>query len=98
MQILQTDTLIEVVDRICLKIKAFQVLEGYHFVHPRRPKGSQSGREKRRDESFQARAEEPWVPTLLLCPMGKQHLLSSFREFVHDGYSWVSEDAFHHFL
>ena len=27
--------------------------------HPRRPKGSQSGREKRRDESFQARAEEP---------------------------------------
>ena len=27
--------------------------------HPRRPRGSQSGREKRRDESFQARAEEP---------------------------------------
>ena len=27
--------------------------------HPRRPSGSQSGREKRRDESFQARAKEP---------------------------------------
>ena len=27
--------------------------------HPRRPRGSQSGREKRRDESFQLRAKEP---------------------------------------
>ena len=27
--------------------------------HPRRPRGSQSSREKRRDESFQAWAEEP---------------------------------------
>ena len=27
--------------------------------HPWRPRGSQSGWEKRRDESFQARAEEP---------------------------------------
>ena len=27
--------------------------------HPRRPRGSQSGREKRRNESFQVRAEEP---------------------------------------
>ena len=27
--------------------------------HPRRPRGSQSGREKRRDESFQMRANEP---------------------------------------
>ena len=27
--------------------------------HPRRPRGSQSGREKRRDESFQAQAEKP---------------------------------------
>ena len=23
---------------------------------------------------------------VLLCPIGEQHLLSSFREFVHDGY------------
>ena len=27
--------------------------------HPRRPRGSQSGREKGRDESFQVRAKEP---------------------------------------
>ena len=26
------------------------------LLHPRRPRGSHSGREKRRDESFQARA------------------------------------------
>ena len=29
------------------------------IFHPRRTRGSQPGREKRRDESFQARAEEP---------------------------------------
>ena len=29
------------------------------WPHPRRPRGSQSGREKMRDESFQVRAEEP---------------------------------------
>ena len=29
------------------------------FGHPRRPRGSQWGREKRRDESFQVRPEEP---------------------------------------
>ena len=68
----------------------------------------QSGREKRRDESFQVRAKEPldtdshrtvsknsrgcrlliWHKTcfVLLCPIGEQFLLSSFREFVHDGY------------
>ena len=78
--------------------------------HPRRPRGSQSGREKRRDESFQAQAEEPlgtdsqrtiskpssecWLLIghkkcfVLLCPIGEQHLLSSFREFVHDGF-WL---------
>ena len=32
--------------------------------YPQRPRGSQSGREKRRDESFQVRVEEPRVPTL----------------------------------
>ena len=75
--------------------------------HPRRPRGSKSGRVRRRDESFQAWAEEPlgtdshrtnskrsrecWFLIghkkcfVLLCPIGKQHLLSSFREFVHDG-------------
>ena len=74
--------------------------------HPRRPRGSQSGRVKRRDESFQAWAEEPlgtdshrtiskrsrecWFLIghkkcfVLLRPIAKLHLLSSFREFVHD--------------
>ena len=28
-------------------------------MHPRRPRGSNSGRDKRRDESFKARAKEP---------------------------------------
>ena len=34
--------------------------------HPRRPRGGQSGREKRRDESFynKHRRKSPWVPTL----------------------------------
>ena len=75
--------------------------------HPRRPRGRQSGREKRWDESFQVRAEEPLGTDshrtisknssgcrllighkkcfVLLCPIGEQFLLSSFREFVLDG-------------
>ena len=68
-----------------------------------------AGREKRHDESFQARAEEPLVTYetiskrssefwllighkrcfALLCPIGEQHLLSSFWVFVHDGYCEV---------
>jgi len=77
-------------------------------THPRRPRGSQSGREKRRDESFQVQAKEPLGTDshrtisknssgcrllighkkcfVLLCPIGEQFLLSSFRVFVHDGY------------
>ena len=77
--------------------------------HPRRPRGSQSGREKRQDESFQVRVKEPLGTDshrtiykntsrcrllighkkcfALLCPIGEQFILSSFREFVHDGYS-----------
>ena len=31
----------------------------FTYFHPRRPRGSQSGWKKRRDERFQARAEEP---------------------------------------
>ena len=76
--------------------------------HPRRPRGSQSGWEKRQDESFQVRAKEPLGTDshrtisknssgcrllighkkcfVLLCPIGEEFLLSSFREFVHDGY------------
>ena len=80
------------------------------IAHPRRPRGSQSGREKGRDESFQVRVKEPLGTDcprtisknssgcrllighkkcfVLLCPISEQHLLSSFREFVHDGY-WL---------
>ena len=76
--------------------------------HPRRPAGSQSGQEKRRDESFQVRAKEPLGTDshrtisknssrcrllightkcfVLLCPISGQFLLSSFCEFVQDGY------------
>ena len=32
---------------------------GLTVIHPWRPRGSQSGREKGRDESFQVRAKEP---------------------------------------
>ena len=37
----------------------FVINFSYHILHPRRASGSQLGREKRREESFQARAEEP---------------------------------------
>ena len=87
-------------------------------VHPRRPRGSQSGRVERRDESFQAWAEEPlgtdshrtiskrsrewWFLIghkkcfVLLCPIGEQFLLSSFRELVHDGYYLATVARFVH--
>ena len=73
---------------------------GLKGPHPRKPRGGQSGREKRRDESFQTEAEkllgtdshwtiskqsrECWLLIgnkkcfVLLCPIGEQHLLSSF--------------------
>ena len=78
------------------------------LTHLRRPRGGQSGQEKRLNESFQVRAKEPLGTDshrtisknssgcrllighkkcfVLLCPIGEQILLSSFREFVHDGY------------
>ena len=71
-------------------------------MHPRRSRGSQLGREKRRDESFQVRAEErlgDWTifkdssgcrlitgHKKRFVPNRRTHLLSSFRTFVHDGY------------
>ena len=80
----------------------------YGGPHPQRPRGSQSGHEKRCDESFQVRAKEPLGTDshqaisknlsgcrllighkkcfVLLCPIGKQFLLSSFHQFVHNGY------------
>ena len=86
--------------------------------HPRRPRGSQSCREKGRDESFQVRAKEPLGTDshrtisknssgcrlqighkkcfVLLCPIGEQFLLSSFREFVHDGYCLATLARFVH--
>ena len=88
------------------------------LLHPRRPRGSQPGREKRRDESFQVRVKEPLGSGshrtisknssgcralighkkcfVLLCPIGEQFLLSSFREFVHDGYCLATLAQFVH--
>ena len=79
-----------------------------YLAHLRRPRGSQSDREKRRDESLQVQAKEPLGTDshrtisknssrcrllignkkcfVILRPIGEQFLLSSFREFVHDGY------------
>ena len=90
-----------------VKWKLFFILMQIKF-HPRRPRGSQSGWEKGRDESFQVRAKEPLGTDshraisknssgcrllighkkcfVLLCPIGEQFLLSSFPEFVLDGY------------
>ena len=86
--------------------------------HPRRPRGSKSGWEKGRDESFQVRVKEPLGTDshqtisknssgcrvlighkkcfVLLCPIGKQFLLGSFREFVHDGYCLATLAQFVH--
>ena len=79
---------------------------------------SQSGREKRRDESFQVRAKKPLGTDshrtisktssrcrllighkkcfVLLCPIGEQFFLSSFRELVHDGYCLSTPARFVH--
>ena len=75
--------------------------------HPRRPRGSESGWEKRRDKGFQAKGEplatdshrtisKHWLLIIghkkclvLLCPIGEQHLLISFCEFLHNGY-WLN--------
>ena len=89
-----------------------------NYSHPRRPRGSQLGREKGCDESFQVRAKEPlgtdslhaisknssgcWLLIghkkcfVLLCPIGEQFLLSSFREFVHDSYCLATLARFVH--
>ena len=88
------------------------------LCHPRRPWGSQSGQVKRRDESFQAWAEDPLGTNshrtiskrsreccflighkkcfVLLCPIGEQFFLSSFRKFVHDGYYLATVARFVH--
>ena len=43
-------------------------------------------------QTISKRSSECWLLIrlkecfVLLCPIGEQHLLSSYREFVHDGY------------
>ena len=93
---------------------------GWVLPHPRRPRGSQSDREKGRDESFQVRVKEPLgtdshrassknssgcrllighKKMLCIIVPNRRTVLSSFREFVHDGYcldhglsgSWTKE-------
>ena len=89
------------VPRGVLEHDCILMLQSSQISHPRRPRGSQSGR-KRRDESLQVRAKEPLGTDshqtiselffghkkcfVLLCPISEQFLLSSFREFVHDSY------------
>ena len=111
-----------VVHLLCKKTQSIRLWLWFWFwirlAHPRRPSGSQSGREKRHDESFQAQAEELlgtdshrttskrsskcWLLIghkncfVLLCPIGEQFLLSSFREFVHDGYYLATVARFVH--
>ena len=91
----------------------------YITEHPRRPRGGQSGREKRRDKRFQAQAAEKPLGTdshrtiskrssdcwflighkkcfVLLYPIGEQHFLGSFREFVHEGYYLATVARFIH--
>ena len=57
-----------------LSLETFQTL-----CHPRRPRDSQSGREKRRDKSFQACVEGSWMPTLT----------GSFPNCQANGGSWL---------
>ena len=47
------------VDRVSLKISVQFICVAQDYFHPRRPRGSQSCREKGRDESFQVRVKEP---------------------------------------
>ena len=68
--------------------------------HPRRPRGRQSGREKRCNNGFQARAEKykkSFFIYLILCPeIGEQHLLRYFSVFVHDSYCLAILSRFVH--
>ena len=60
------------------------------------------------EKVFKHERKSPWVPTLsrpfqmanfkcsvLLCPMGEQRLLFSFRVFTHDGYCAILVRFFH---
>ena len=85
---------------VMLEIRVSQTL-----AHPWRPGGSQSGREKMRDKSFRTISKNSSGCRLLighkncfvlLCPIEEQFLLSSFREFVHDGYCLATLARFVH--
>ena len=57
-----------------------------HLTHPRRPRGGQSGREKRRDKSFQALCLKtfvaPFLPARLTAPGSpRMHLTVHFTRF-----------------
>ena len=110
--------LIHPINRINFRLGVQVTSRKQDSFHHRRPRGGQSGREKRRDESFQAQAEKPlgtdshrniskrssecWHPIghkkcfVLLCPIGEQFLLSSFRELVHDRYYFATVARFVH--
>ena len=73
-------------------------------LHPRKPRGSQSGREKRRDESFQVREKEPLGThshrTISKNSSGCQLLIGHSNCFVllcpigeQTDCPWVSEDG-----
>ena len=87
---------------ICDWLIAFHRVLISRFPHPRRPRGGRKGATKvfkHRGKSpwvptltgpFPNGQAIDWAQKcfVLLCPIGEQHLLSSFREFVHDGY-WL---------
>ena len=64
--------------------------------HGHEPLGTDSHR------TISKRSREPWLLIghkkcfVLLCPIGEQFLLSSFREFVHDGYYLATVARFVH--
>ena len=79
-------------------------------THPRRPRVSQSGLQAWAEKppgtdshrTISKRSSECWLLIghkkcfVLLCPIGEQHLLNSFREFVHDGYYLATFARFVH--
>ena len=70
----------------------------YFLMFARRPRGGQVFKHRRKSPwvptltAISKRSSECCLLIghkkcfVLLCPLGEQHLLSSFREFVHEGY------------
>ena len=66
--------------------KYIAAMKELHLTHPRRPRGGQSGREKRRDKSFQALCLKtfvaPFLPARLTAPGSpRMHLTVHFTRF-----------------